>query len=62
MNSKAVFRKRNQRLKKNEIFAELNKNMPELAGGKTPTVLTFAVDNANLALCDSRDLFLVLYS
>ena len=36
--------------------------MPELAGGKTPTVLKFAVDNANLALCDSRDLFLVLYS
>ena len=38
---------------------ELAGNLPELA---TPTVLNFAVDNVNLALCDSRDLFLVLYS
>ena len=32
--------------------------MPELVGGKPQTVLKFAVDNVNLALCDSHDLFL----
>ena len=40
-----------------ETFAKINKSMPELAGpGKNPTVLQLAVDNINLALCDSRDL------
>ena len=47
--------------KKNYIFAEVNKNLPELAVfvsilGENPTVLKLAVDNVNLSLCDLRDL------
>ena len=39
------------------MFAEVNKNSPELVRGKTPSVLKLAVDNVNLGLCDSRDYF-----
>ena len=43
------------------IFAEVNKNLLELAVfvsmlGENPTVLKLAVDNVNLSLCDLRDL------
>ena len=48
-------------LKKNLIFAEVNKNLPELAVfvsmlGENQTVLKLAVDNVNLSLWDLRDL------
>ena len=48
-------------LKKNLIFAEVNKNLPELAVcvsmlGENPTNLKLAVDNVNLSLWDLRDL------
>ena len=41
------------------IFAEVNKNLLELAVfvsmlGENPTVLKLAVDNVNLSLCDLR--------
>ena len=47
------------------IFAEVNKNLLELAVfvsmlGENPTVLKLAVDNVNLSLCDLRDLTLTL--
>jgi len=38
-------------MKENEIFAEVNKSLPE------HVVLKLAVDNENLGLCDSRDYF-----
>ena len=43
------------------IFAEVNKNLLELAVfvsmlGENPTVLKLAVDNVNLSLCELRDL------
>ena len=43
------------------IFAEVNKNLLELAVfvsmlGENPTVLKLVVDNVNLSLCDLRDL------
>ena len=43
------------------IFAEVNKNLLELAVfvsmlGENPTVLKLAVDNVNLSLCDLHDL------
>ena len=43
------------------IFAEVNKNLLELAVfvsmlRENPTVLKLAVDNVNLSLCDLRDL------
>ena len=43
------------------IFAEVNKNLLELAVfvsmlGENPTVLKLAVDNVYLSLCDLRDL------
>ena len=43
------------------IFAEVNKNLLELAVfvsmlGENPTVLKLAMDNVNLSLCDLRDL------
>ena len=42
------------------IFAEVNKNLLELAVfmsmlGENPTVLKLAMDNVNLSLCDLRD-------
>ena len=47
-------------LKKHEIFAEVNKNLPELSVfvsmlGENPTVIKLAVYNVNLSLCDLRD-------
>ena len=47
------------------IFAEVNKNLPELAVflsmlGENPTVLKLAVDNVNLTLWDLRDLSVFL--
>ena len=43
------------------IFAEVNKNLLELAVfvsmlGENPTVLKLAVDNVKFSLCDLRDL------
>ena len=48
------------------IFAEVNKNLPELAVfvsmlGENPTILKLAVDNVNLSLWDSRDLSAFLW-
>ena len=57
----AVFSKRVMRFEEKLIFAEVNKNLPELAVfvsmlGENPTILKLAVDNVNLSLWDSRDL------
>ena len=57
----AVFSKRVMSFEENLIFAEVNKNLLELAvfvsmPGENPTVLKLAVDNVNLSLCDLRDL------
>ena len=47
-------------LKKNEIFAEVNKNLPihvvfVSMPGENPAVLKLAMDNLSLSLCDSCD-------
>ena len=61
MNSLAFFRSELGDFKKNYIFAEVNKNLPELAVfvsmlGENRTVLKLAVDNVTFSLCDLRDL------
>ena len=57
----AVFSKRVMSFEEKLIFAEVNKNLLELAVfvsmlGENPTVLKLAVDNVNLSLCHLRDL------
>ena len=57
----ALFSKRVMRFEEKLIFAEVNKNLPELAVfvsmlGENPTVLKLAVDSVNLSLWDLRDL------
>ena len=57
----AVFSKRVMSFEEKLIFAEVNKNLLELAVfvsmlGENPTVLKLAVDNVNLSLWDLRDL------
>ena len=57
----AVFSKQVMRVEEKLIFAEVNKNLLELAVfvsmlGENPTILKLAVDNLNLSLCDLRDL------
>ena len=56
------FRSELSDLKKNYVFAEANKSLPELAVfvsmlGENPTILKLAVYNVNLSLCDLRVLF-----
>ena len=57
----AVFSKQVMRVEEKLIFAEVNKNLLELAVfvsmlGENPSVLKLAVDSVNLSLCDLRDL------
>ena len=57
----ALFSKQVVRVEEKLIFADVNKNLLELAVvvsmlGENPTVLKLAVDNVNLSLCDLRDL------
>ena len=57
----AVFSKRVMRFEEKLIFAEVNKNLPELAVfvsmlGENRTVLKLAVDNVNLSLGGFVDL------
>ena len=61
----AVFSKRVMSFEEKLIFAEVNKNLPELTVfvsmlGEHPTVLKLAVDNVNLSLWDLRDLSVFL--
>ena len=60
-NSLPDFAKRVMSFEEKLIFAEVNKNLLELAVfvsmlEENPTVLNLAVDNVNLSLCDLRDL------
>ena len=46
-------------MKENVVFAEVNKNLPELAGkkGKTLSVLKLAVNSVNFGLWNYLDYF-----